>query len=388
MNKILKYVVSGMAAVTLAACTSLYDKHEQFLTEEEVYIGLADSLQANGGFKRVELKWMLNADPRINDCEITWNGCETPVLVDASNAIPGEYMSKIIDLPEGKYIFKIVVKSATGKESIPQTISGESYGDSYQSSLPQRTISSMTATPEGVTITWLPEEGCTGVQLKYKNAKGEEKTVAVDSEEETIFLADYLPGGEFELVSFYKPEAEAYDEIPSLPSTREFPAFYEISKADWDRGMHALYQDLDRTGWSVEANTEELEGEGEVNGHATALLDGDLNTFWHSQWQGATPSLPHIITIDMQQENTIKSIELARRQGNKDTKNVIFSISSDKQNWKHLGNLSFPSDANPNAKILLLPEAVKGRYIQVTVDDSNSIPHASISEIMFTSGLK
>lgn len=152
---------------------------------------------------------------------------------------------------------------------------------------------------------------------------------------------------------------------------------------------HACFvSDLDRTGWTVEANTEELEGEGAVNGHATALLDGDLSTFWHSQWQGDKPTLPHVIIFDMQKENTISSIELARRANNRDTKKVVFSISSDKNNWISLGELSFPNDPNPNAKILLLGKAVKGRYVRLVVTDSNNAPHASIAEVLFTSGLK
>ena len=388
MNKFLKYLAGSMIALSLASCSSLYDAHEEYLTAEEVYIGLADSLQANGGFKRVELKWILNADPRIKECEITWNGCEAPVLVDASNAIPGEYMSKIVDVPEGKYIFKIVVKGQSGKESLSQTISGESYGDVYQSRLPQRSISSMTATPEKVTINWLPEENCVGVKVRYVKNEDDNKEMLVTEEEELTYISDFVPGGEFELVSLYKPEANAYDIIESLPTKRIFPSFYEISKSEWDGGMHALYQDLDRTGWTVEANTEELEGEGAVNGHATALLDGDLSTFWHSQWQGDKPTLPHVIIFDMQKENTISSIELARRANNRDTKKVVFSISSDKNNWISLGELSFPNDPNPNAKILLLGKAVKGRYVRLVVTDSNNAPHASIAEVLFTSGLK
>lgn len=385
MNKILKYTANCLVAISLASCSSLYDAHEEYLVPEEVYIGLADSLKANGGFERVELKWILNADPRISECEITWNGCETPVLVDASEAVPGEYMTQLVTVPEGKYIFKIVVRSESGQESIPQTISGESYGVVYRNSLPQRSIGSMTATPERTTIQWLAEEGCVGVQMKYTNREGVAKTLLIGAEEETTYVDDFVPGGEFEMVSLYKPELEACDTIPSLPSKRNFPSFYEISKEDWDAGMHGGYQDLDRTTWSVEANTEEAGGEGPVNGYVKALLDGNLGSFWHSQWQGATPTLPHVIVIDMKETKTISSIELARRQGNRDTKKVEFSISSDKENWINLGELSFPSEANPNAKILLLAKAAKGRYVRATVTDSNNIPHASIAEIFFTS---
>ena len=45
---------------------------------------------------------------------------------------------------------------------------------------------------------------------------------------------------------------------------------------------------LDRAGWSIQANTEERTGEGVGNGVATCLLDGQLSTFWHSQWSGGS----------------------------------------------------------------------------------------------------
>ncbi|MEG1188368.1 MAG: DUF4998 domain-containing protein, partial [Bacteroidales bacterium] len=195
MKKILKYTVFSLIAIALAACGDLYETHEKYLKMgEEVYIGLADSLQANGGFKRVELKWKLNADPRIDKCVISWNGSEEPVEVKADRA--NTFMSKILDIPEGKYIFSVIVKSATGKESLVKTISGESYGDKYQSRLPQRGINTMSATPGGVTIDWAPEEGCVGVKLSYINKDGVRKTMHVEPTDPSTLIEDFVPGGE------------------------------------------------------------------------------------------------------------------------------------------------------------------------------------------------
>lgn len=383
---LLKYVICGMAVCGMASCDDLYETHRKYLEMgEQVYIGKADSLEANGGYNRVELKWQLNADPKIKTCVISWNGCEEPVVVEADRT--QKVMSKIVEVPEGNYIFSIVVESASGKQSLVQTISGTSYGDNYRATLPQRGISSVDAAPEGVTIHWQPEEGCIGVNLEYTNKQGEKKTLRVGEEDETTFIEDYVPGSEYVLTSIYKPELEAIDEIPSLPTTRTFPAYYVISKEDWENKYHALYADIDRTGWTVEASSEE-KGDGPAYGYASSILDGDFNTFWHSEWKNVTPSLPHILTIDMQAVQTISSIELARRTNNKDTKALSFSISETGDNWTELGELSFPNNVAPNAKILLLPESVSGRYIRVTVTESNSKPHCSIAEIMFTSPQK
>lgn len=385
MKKILKYAVYSVIAITFTACGDLYETHEKYLKMgEEVYIGLADSLQANGGFKRVELKWKLNADPRIDKCVISWNGCEEPVEVKADRT--NDFMSKIIDIPEGKYIFSIIVKSATGKESLPKTISGESYGDKYQSRLPQRGINSMLATPGGVTIYWASEEYNVGVNLYYTSKDGVRRTIHIKPTDQSTFIEDFVPGGELILVTLFKPELHAIDEIESLPLSIFFPAYFTLSKSEWDNTYHSQYVDVDRSGWTIEATTEEQGGEGAVSGYATAVFDGNLATYWHSQWSGGASSpLPHLLTIDMGQEQDIVSVELARRKNNKDTKDVMLSISRDKEQWTELGILNFPNDNNPNAKILLLPQPVQGRYIRASVTGSNNGTNASIAEIMFTS---
>ena len=82
----------------------------------------------------------------------------------------------------------------------------------------------------------------------------------------------------------------------------DFPAYYTISKEDWD-AVHEQYVDADRTDWGISASTEEKVGENAGKyGIATCILDGDLASFWHSQWkgEGANPPLPHEIIIDMQ----------------------------------------------------------------------------------------
>ena len=392
MKNIIKCIVCSMLFIGMAACGDMYDVHEKYLKMgEETYLGIAKDLEANSGFNRIELKWKLNADPRINVSVITWEGCETPIEVPISTDREiDDYLSKIIDLPEGKYIFAIINKSETGKESLSQTISGEVYGPSYQADLSSQEVNSMLATlSNGIVMQWIPLEGCIKTELTYTNNTGIVKKVTLTEGETTSILPDAVVGTEYKVVSYFKPTEEAIDEIPSLEKVMSFPAYYTLSKEEWEE-IHSQYENIDRTGWGVEANTEELTGEGAVNGHKEALIDGDLNTFWHSQWdgEGKNPPLPHIITFDMQHTQDIISIELARRNNNLDLKSVVFSISDDKENWTELGKLDFPNDKVPNAQIILLPKVVSGRYFRTTVTDSNNGVNASIAEIMFTKGKK
>lgn len=225
MKNILKYYMGyGLVVIILAlsACGDLYETHEKYLKmAEETYIGLADSLTANGGFNRIQLKWQLNADPKISTCVISWNGAEKPLELAADRS--GKFMSTIIDLAEGKYIFTVVIKSDSGKESLPRTVSGEVYGTNYQSRLPQRGMKSIKNTGTNIIIQWAPEEGCVGVNLIYMSKDGNEQHLFVDGEEDTTIIEDAVPGSEFVQISLFKPEIEAIDNIESLPVTRQFP---------------------------------------------------------------------------------------------------------------------------------------------------------------------
>ena len=98
----------------------------------------------------------------------------------------------------------------------------------------------------------------------------------------------------------------------------------------------------DRTGWTITASSEELSGEGEVNGRAAAVLDGDINTFWHSQWEGAEPPYPHWLLVDMKKPLKVISVDLTARQnnGNGMTK-FMLEGSTDGNSWTKLGEFTF-----------------------------------------------
>lgn len=392
MKNIVKYIACSLSAFFMTACGDMYDIHEKYLKMgEETYIGTVQDLSVYSGFNRVKLEWYLNADPRISSCVITWEGGEKPVEVPVpADRVVKEPMSTIIELREGKYIFNMITRSDTGKKSLVRTIAGEVYGAIYQAGLSAQGINSMSADLTGVTINWIPVEGCTGTTLTYTNDEGEEKSIAVDEGQTSTVISDAVLKTSFKLVSRFKPTDDSFDDIPTLEKVMDFPAYYTISKEDWEV-VHEQYTDADRTDWSISASTEEKVGENNGKyGIATCMLDGDLASFWHSQWdgEGAYPPLPHEIIIDMKSQQDILSIELARRLNNGDIKTVIFSIGNKEDSWTELGQLNFSSNKAINAQTLLLPEPVRGRYIRVLITGSNNGVNASIAEILFTTNKK
>ena len=114
---------------------------------------------------------------------------------------------------------------------------------------------------------------------------------------------------------------------------------FEISSTNaiYPMAIRIMGEQLDRTEWTAEANTEELVGEVQNNsGPVECLLDGNLQTFWHSQWQNGSHALPHEVIIDVQKECTFTQFALVQREGSNYVKAGNFQVSSDKA---HIGKL-------------------------------------------------
>ena len=80
---------------------------------------------------------------------------------------------------------------------------------------------------------------------------------------------------------------------------------------------HAYQRPIDQKGWTVKADSEEKNGETSAkSGPASCMIDGNPDTYWHSQYTdkpghkldaNKIPSYPHYITLTMPEETTFKS---------------------------------------------------------------------------------
>jgi hypothetical protein len=152
------------------------------------------------------------------------------------------------------------------------------------------------------------------------------------------------------------------------------------SKAVYPLAIRIMGNELNRSGWSAEANTEEPSGEGAGNGVAGCILDGNLSTYWHSQWSGGNHSLPHEIIVDAKQEYTFTQFAMSQRQNLSytDTGDGEFLVSSDKVNWVKAGNFSMQKILDLQ---LFSVVPTKGRYFMIRITRSNRDPNCSLSEV-------
>ena len=142
---------------------------------------------------------------------------------------------------------------------------------------------------------------------------------------------------------------------------------------------------LDHSGWSIVGCDSEEPKEAEwsdspIAGLAQAAIDGNLTTFWHSQWDKAQPGYPHWFIVDMGREYVISSFVCSSRQGNNGGQTEHkFEVSLDGNNWSDMGTFAFDSqkDAGQTYTMVLLPEA---RYFRYTATKGPN-QYAFLSEI-------
>lgn len=90
----------------------------------------------------------------------------------------------------------------------------------------------------------------------------------------------------------------------------------------------------DKKDWKViDCSSEETSKE---NGRASNLLDGNINTKWHTQYSGTKAESPHYVTIDMGKEIAIKGfLATPRMDGSSNglIRKYKFEVSNDGEKW-------------------------------------------------------
>ncbi|UMB60288.1 discoidin domain-containing protein [Lutibacter sp. A80] len=140
-----------------------------------------------------------------------------------------------------------------------------------------------------------------------------------------------------------------------------------------------IIESLDNEDWSiVDFSSEEAGGEGPVNGYATAVIDGDPTTFWHTTWSTASPVYPHYFTIDLGEEKNIGAFEVFRRSNNSGGATVHeFWVSNDNVTFTKVATLN--SQLTTNDGFMAYASSItKARYVKyLAVEGSNTFTHLS-----------
>ncbi len=148
---------------------------------------------------------------------------------------------------------------------------------------------------------------------------------------------------------------------------------------------------LAKTDWTVLYADSESE-----NSTKDMAIDGDMSTFWHTEWKDAKPALPHEIHIDLGKETSFDFIDYYSRQDEWGPNGSIGSyeifVSNDESNWGEAVKSDYIRWAkNPGKeeykemRRIFLSETTTGRYLKVVAlseaQNNTDIPFTAIAEL-------
>ena len=123
----------------------------------------------------------------------------------------------------------------------------------------------------------------------------------------------------------------------------------------------------DKTDWTATADSETPAG-WENTGFASATIDGNIDTYWHTDYSVVVP-YPHWVLIDMKTEKNLIAVDITNRQraGSPNTvgmKKVKIEGSKDGTAFTSLGEFVFA--ITNSAQSLPVSSATAYRYLKVT----------------------
>lgn len=142
---------------------------------------------------------------------------------------------------------------------------------------------------------------------------------------------------------------EVWDEaVPQLVSTVEFPRIESVP-------VTVMFASAQEPGYE-----------------ATALVDGDPNTYWHTTYGVTMALFPHWVDFDCGEPRNIKGFTILPRSGNTygDVKDWKIELSEDAANWTQVVTGTF--DGGKKEKRVMFDKPHRARYLRFTALNSQS----------------
>lgn len=370
MKRIYGLVVFVVSVLSFSSCGDFMDVHKEYIEGGEIiYAPKPDTMNFIAGKNRILFNCRTYNAPNLRSIDVYWNDGLDSLIIPVELKTGYDSLSVILDnMEEKSYTFNVRTTDNFGHKSLYLTDFGTSYGDTYQSRLSDRRIKTVSLSDKGGAVTWyFALNDLVRSEIRYTKNDGSLSVAETPSTKDAVELPDIKAGSTVEYRSLFIPEVEAIDTFATAWKTFEIPFPEEYR--------------YDSSSWTVLSVSDESAD----HGGRIALLDGDLNSFWHSAYEGGNAPLPHWAVIDMRSQKKISKVEVYRRAGNTDTKSVELYVSDQPDgntgNWIKIGNGTF---VDGDSISILIPESVdteKGHYLKLVLPDSNREPYTSVAEI-------
>jgi len=371
MKKIHSVLLIILALGFVAGCEEFTDIHQEYVEGGEIiYAPKTDSVAFIAGKERILFRFWLYNSPNVETVNLYWNN-DLDSLVTAVDPSTGLDSTDIVlpAMAEKSYTFRVNTRDKYGHPSLSATDFGTAYGAIFQSSLVQRRVKAVSISDKGGLISWYSAaENLVRNEIRYETNDGSTVLVKMPASANSVLCPGAKTGSAFAYRSLYIPEEEAIDTfaVDWTAHATPFPAIYEY----------------DKSGWSVVSFSDQEAGDG---GGVNSLLDGNLNNWWHSQYENGGSTLPHWVVVDLTSSKKICRIDSWRRPGSGDAKTVQYFVSDDPNpegaSWIKIAQGVFSSGDKLTIDIPDPDATSRGRYLKLVLPDSNRPPHTSIAEI-------
>jgi hypothetical protein len=213
----IRYRIAGCLffLTAFAACTDWDDFKKYQAGGEIIYPGKGDTVIIASGRNRMQLRWLLSADPSVTKYKLYWNNRADSLEAAVPADIIGDTLKIMLNpLPEGTYNFEMYSMDARGNKSVPLRFNGRTFGTNYENGLLNRSIGS-TSYDDSLKIlevSWNePDTVNISTELKYIGLDQKTKSISVGPATSESVIKDWKPGTILNYRSTFKPDQKAID---------------------------------------------------------------------------------------------------------------------------------------------------------------------------------
>ncbi|MDR1223027.1 MAG: discoidin domain-containing protein [Tannerella sp.] len=357
-----QFGVPAIVAVALAgimlipSCKEQDVMFKQYTVEGGItYLGAVSGAKARIGVDRLEVSFSV-ADPKTAKVGVFWNGYEDSVMI---GVVPGELVTKVIDLPEGQYSLFIKSYDAQGNASRAIELITSTVGVKYLATLTHRGINKKTTTfNSDLSIEWGLAASGNGAQftdLVYTSTNGTEKRLRIENGVSETKIDDYKQGTAFKRTTYYSPDGLWLDSIAlALRTENELSVDKKLGKV---------------TGYSTQTAGDE----------AAKFYDDDATTVWQT-----SNRYPEYATIDLGVEVPVISLGIVpsekytfiggiSKADPRAPTTVRFEVSTDNDVWTSLGEYSYDNGFDFYERLFEV-NRTNARYVRFTGVECISAP--------------
>lgn len=179
MKKYIYLIGLCVAALIFVTCTDMNDIHDEYLRDgEKTYIGRVDSINARSGHDRILIQYWVT-DPRAKKMQLIWNQRNDTLMIDIPEHEPKDMLEVMLGddnstITEGDHTLFIYTHDNRGHRSVVFEELINVYGATYQSSINNRGVNSITVSGNDISVVWggSSSDDELGISLLYTDTEG------------------------------------------------------------------------------------------------------------------------------------------------------------------------------------------------------------------------